>query len=907
MWLNCRSRRPLVPSPTAPDTLQAVVESLADAGDRLAVLAFWPDREQRWSFAELAERARRLARGLTRAGIRRADPVGILAPNSPEWIIAALAIVDAGAVVVPLDAQASGERLGHLVHDSGSRVVFTTRALAARLEAVGEPCRAFLLDVDAEAAQSWERLVDGGDDEPATVTPDDRAALFYTAGTTGRPKGVPLTHANCTSNLRALLERRLVADGDRVLLPLPLHHVYPFMIGLIAPLACGATVVLPAALTGPQTVRALTEGEVTTIVGVPRFYEALVAGLQGRVRGRGRLAPRIFATALAVSVALRRRLGLRVGRWLFRAVRRPFAPRVRLLASGGGRLEPGLAWTLAGLGWDVAIGYGLTETAPLLTFTRPEQPRFETVGRPLPGVRIRIDRRGERADGEVLARGPNVFAGYHHLPEQTAAAFTDGWFRTGDLGRLDAGGYLHLTGRASDLIVLPGGENVMPEDVERRYAEDPVIRDIAVLERDGRLAAVVVAELREIRARAEDVDAAVRGALATRSRRLPSYQRVSEHVVTRESLPRTRLGKLRRHLLTDLYQRVRSGAAAEAGVPRPLSIEELAEDDRALLETPAAKAVWSWLVERYRDRSITPDTSPQLDLGIDSLEWLGLTLEMRERAGIVLTEDAIARVETVRDLLRESSTAVEGQAVPSAALLERPEDALSVEQRRWLAPTGLLHTMLGTGVFALTRAVVRRFFGLEVAGQDMLPQDRPLVFAPNHVSYLDPFVLAAALPLARLRRTYWGGWTALLFRHPVARAFSRAAHVVPVDPEQGVRTSLAFGAAVLARGQSLIWFPEGGRSPTGRLQRFRPGIGLLLERFPTAVVPVLIDGTYEALPPGRGWPRRVRLGVTFGRPLDTRQLAAQGAGEEVRDRIAHAVHDAVAGLARSSRPSARAA
>ncbi|MGH7277416.1 MAG: 1-acyl-sn-glycerol-3-phosphate acyltransferase, partial [Candidatus Rokuibacteriota bacterium] len=496
--------------------------------------------------------------------------------------------------------------------------------------------------------------------------------------------------------------------------------------------------------------------------------------------------------------------------------------------------------------------------------------------------------------------------GYHHLPEQTAAAFTDGWFRTGDLGRLDADGYLHLTGRASELIVLPGGENVMPEDVERRYAEDPVIGEIAVLDRGGRLAAIVVPELREIRARAEDIDATVRGAIGSQSRQLPSYQRVSEHVVTRGSLPRTRLGKLRRHLLPDLYEHVRSGEAAHAQVARPVSIEELGDEDRALLEAPAARSVWNWLVERYPDRRITPDASPQLDLGIDSLEWLTLTLEMRERAGIELTEDAIARVETVRDLLQESAAAAEAEAPAGPSLLERPEEALSPDQRRWLAPTGALLTALGIGIFALDRAVVRGLFGLEIAGLDRLPRDRPVVFAPNHVSYLDPFVLAAALPLARLRRTYWGGWTALLFRDPLTRTFSRAAHVVPVDAERGARTSLAFGAAVLARGHNLIWFPEGGRSPTGRLQRFRPGIGLLLERFPTAVVPVMIHGTGEALPPGRAWPRRVGVGVTFGRALDPRQLAAQGTGEGVRDRIANALHDAVADLARS-RPRARAA
>jgi long-chain acyl-CoA synthetase len=686
-----------------------------------------------------------------------------------------------------------------------------------------------------------------------------------------------------------------------VLLPLPFHHVYPFMIGLMAVLASGATLVTPAGLTGPEIVRALREGEVTTIVGVPRFYEALVSGLEARVRARGRAVSALFQTALRVSILARRTLGVRPGRLLFRTVRREIAPRVRLVASGGARLDPDVARTLEALGWEVSTGYGLTETAPILTFNVPGQTRLETAGRPVRGVELRLDDPDGDGVGEVLARGPNVFAGYHNLPDKTAEAFVDGWFRTGDLGRFDRDGYLELVGRASDILVPAGGKNVAPEDVEKIYLEHPAIREIGVLLRDGRLAAVVVPDPGEVRRQgASSIEHVVREAVSTQSRRLTSWQRVGEYAITRDSLPRTRLGKLRRHLLPDLYERARRGDA-KAEPRHPASLDELSGEDRALVEHPVAKRVWDWLAARYRDQRVTPDTSLQLDLGVDSLEWMNLTLELRERGGVELSEETIGGVETVRDLLRAAIEAAE-TAEPARAVdpLQRPEEVLSPEQRRWLDPPGRVVHALGISFYVVNRSVLRRMLAIRADGLARLPARGHCVLAPNHRSYLDPLVLAAVLPRDRLEATFWGGWTPLLFGNPIARLFSRMTHVVPVGPGRTALSTLAVGAAVLARGRNLVWFPEGGRSPSGELQPFQAGIGVLLDHLKVPVVPVFIHGTERALPHGRALPRRASVTVVFGQPLDPRDLAARGRGEDAAHRIADALHAAVAELGRAT-------
>jgi long-chain acyl-CoA synthetase len=398
------------------------------------------------------------------------------------------------------------------------------------------------------------------------------------------------------------------------------------------------------------------------------------------------------------------------------------------------------------------------------------------------------------------------------------------------------------------------------------------------------------------------MEEAVREAVEEGSERVPSYQRLSDYAVTRESLEYTRLGELRRHLLEERYDRAKEGEEGpgeeSAG---PLSPEEMSEEDRALLENPAAKKVWDWLAERYPDQRLTPNTSPQLDLGIDSMEWVNLTLEIGQSAGVELDEETIERVDTVRDLLNEVSEQAEaedGTSEPSP--LEEPEEVLSDEQKRWLEPLGPVESVAARCLFVLDRGIARGLFGLRAEGIEHLPEEGPFVIAPNHLSYLDPFVIAAALGYRRLRRIYWGGWAGAAFSNPLNRLVSRLAQVVPVDPDRAGVSSLAFGAALLKREKNLVWFPEGQRSPDGELQPFKPGIGMLLDHFRVPVVPAFISGTHEAMPPGQALPRPKKVTVTFGQALDVYDLERQGDGEEPQDRIARALRERIAELGRTN-------
>ena len=873
-----------------PETLQALTCNLASAGDRDALVSFDGEDVRRRSFRDLAAEVGSRARILASRGIGADDPVILCGPGGADWIVACLAVLRCGACAVPVDTQLAVDTFRHVLKDNGARFALVAPSAEKRFGALFDEAGVEVLPLAGDGG-----LHDAGGEDFPSVDPGGRAILFYTSGTTGPPKGVPLTHRNIAFQIGVIADAGLVTADDRVLLPLPLHHVYPLVTGVLTPLALDIAVVLPDGFTGTRILAALQRGEATLMIGVPRLYDALVDGIVNQMRRQGRVAAALFRVLLGLARLLRQRFGWRTGKVLFAPIHRRFGPSLRTVVSGGAALKPEIAWTLEALGWQVGTGYGLTETSPMLTINPPGEARFETAGRPAPGVELRIDRGEgkEGSPGEVLARGPGVFAGYHGLPEKTKEAFTaDGWFRTGDLGLIDGDGWLHLAGRRSTLIVTEGGENVQPEQIEDAYQAHSAIAEIAVFERDGRIAGLIVPNPALFRG--GNAEEAVREAVREVSRTLPSYQRLSEYRLTREAIPRTRLGKPRIHLIVERYQRAGEEAAeSAAGSAEPVAIDEFSGDDQALLENEAVYAAFKLLVERFAGRRVTPDSDLQLDLGVDSIDWLNLTFELSERTGVVLSEEAIAEVRTVRDLLVQLAQGGDGRAAPKAQL-EDPEGALDERQRRWLQPKGPALRRVGRVLAAVNRVAMRALFRLRVRGAENLPAEGPFVLAPNHASYLDPFALAAALSTEQLERLYWAGWTGVVFGGPVRRAFARVAQAVPVDPVRATASSLAFGGAALQRGLSLVWFPEGERSRDGRLQPFKLGIGLVLDGWRVPVVPVVIRGTHTAWPPSRRLPRLCPVRVDILAPVHTAKLAAEGEGGTDAERIVDALHRRIA-------------
>lgn len=909
-------------------TLRSLVDDFEKHDAHPALIHFTSTGSNTITYTALAEKIRRVAAGFERIDLKNGSTVIVFASNSPSWIICALAAVYSGLIVVPVDPQQSSEVLEHIVKDSNARLIFTDENGIAKLEEAKikvddahtgplkkDKIRVFRTDRE-QGVDSWTKLQSQRQDfedllETIEVPEEDIAILFYTSGTTGMPKGVPLSHKNIRSQLDAAFSKMsFIGPTDRILLPLPLFHVYPLNIGLLGPLHLGLPVILPQSLTGPELIRAINEARATILVSVPRIMRSLFEAMNKKAHA-GKMTGAIFDTMMNASIACERFTGVKLGKLLFKSVRNKLGPTLKTFTSGGAPLDPELTRKFKALGWDIAVGYGLTETSPLLAMRMPDNNDIEGTGVPIPNVEIKIipfqheeneDKgKGEGSqakvpehnpdEGEVVARGPNVFSGYLHLEDKTKESFTeDGWFRTGDLGFIKDGN-LHITGRASSTMVMEGGKKFQPDDVEDKIAKQSAIKEIGLLKKDNKLVALVVPDLKSTGE--GDAHDAISSALKTAASGMASYLRVTDFAITREPLPRTNLGKLKRHELEEKYDRAK---AVEKGGKKQGSFSEsdLSAEDRALINHPASGAVWEWLKKRFHDHDLTLDTSPELELNIDSLEWMNLTLEMVETSGVEIDQEALVRVNTVRDLLKEVQTSSQ-QGGTADSPIKHPLRFLDENAQKFVEPLTKEQEVEAQKYRNLSRFLMKPF-NVEAVDYDKVPKGQ-VVFIPNHASFCDAFALTTALPDERLRDTQWAGWVGIAFGNPVFSYFSRLAQVVPIDAERSMLTSLALGAAVLKNGKSLVWFPEAKRTLDGNLLPFKQGIGILMKDQDIPLVPVFLDGTAKALAPRSYFPAYFpnppKVRVFFGEPVLASQLMKEGQGESPQERIANALRDRV--------------
>jgi long-chain acyl-CoA synthetase len=399
----------------------------------------------------------------------------------------------------------------------------------------------------------------------------------------------------------------------------------------------------------------------------------------------------------------------------------------------------------------------------------------------------------------------------------------------------------------------------------------------------GKLVALVVPSARTPRAGVLDDERTVRNALQEHGNALPRYMQLAGVAIVDEPLPRTLIGKLQRYRLPSLY-RVARGRAE----PRSAPARELSPPDRALLADPGAGRIWAWLETRFPQTHLSLEMSPQLDLGVDSLGWIELTVDLERALGIRLDEAALERVMTLRDLI------VAAQAVA-------PSRANGVAAATWLEQPSWWERAVWSAGHAVTRFLVHLVSRVRTEGTDLLPKRGPYVLCPNHSSYLDAPALAAALPWMILDQIVWAGSVDVMFSNAMRRLFSRLARVLPIDPVGGARTGLALSAQALGRDRILVWFPEGWRTTDGLLRPFLPGIGALMLRAPVPIVPVHIEGTFAAWPAQRRFPRKHPIVVRFGPPIAPERWEALRECEDAAVRIAAAVKAEVAALGGATR------
>lgn len=527
------------------------------------------DRERenhRLSYRDVRRTSEQVAGWLTTQGIGTGSRVGIVMTNQTAWLVAAAAILRIGAIIVPLDARLTAPEQRALLQHAQVSGLFVDAHLWRHLD-LAVPATVVTgarHGQDLGEAVAYEQVAAHTGRAPlAAVGRDDIAAIVYSSGTGGDPKGCLLSHGTYLAQYGALMQTFSWRRGDRYFSILPTNHAIDFMCGFIASFCTGTTVIHQRTLRPEFLLKTMRRYRVTQMAVVPLILKALERAIRERLDEQPDDRRRIFDALTTLNAALTAKApnhGL--SRWLIKPIHDAFGGQLRILYCGGAYTERSLAQFFADLGLPVAIGYGLTEACTVATVNDLKPFRADTVGRPVPGMEVRIANPGPDGVGDVQLRGPMVFSGYLDDPAQTAAAFDGDWLRTGDLGWIDAAHHLHLVGRRKNMIVTPGGKNVYPEDIEAAFAEVDA-EDLAVFAADyvwprqdlmgERLIAVV---------RTDDRARALT-ALSTSNRRLPDFKRIHGVLWWDDAFPRTASMKVQRIALADRLRTTHTPGSVE--------------------------------------------------------------------------------------------------------------------------------------------------------------------------------------------------------------------------------------------------------------------------------------------------------------------------------------------------------
>lgn len=606
-------------SATPPTIPQMLADSRARYGHKVVCQEKEGHRWRTLTFEETWRQAHDFAAGLIALGLQQGDRVALICENGLAWVVAYYGIALAGAVGVPLYTELKSAEAEELVRRAGARLVIASSRVLDRLDAQFSSAARVIVVGGREAREAQRsRLLRRArpgllpfDQVPAQATPesrqaldqrhidpDDLASIVFTSGTTGGMKGVMLTHRNFMSNVESARRHLQVDERDKLVLVLPMHHAFPFLIFLAA-FAFGGELTFENDLLRVRD--RLEEVKPTVFLGVPALYDLMYRAIVQRLEAEGRLE--MFERGLRVVDVAKRRTGVNLGRLVFRELHQRLGGNLRFMVSGGSALNPDTALKYFRLGLPLLQGWGLTEAAPVLAAQRWDPRKFffsnyyedhvGTVGDPVAGVEVRlidVPEKGIYANlhgqGELVARGPNIFPGYWQAPEETRAVKVDEWFRTGDLGRIDEEGNIWITGRSKYVIVLDSGEKVVPDELEERLGGSALIEDICVVERRQRdkvqVGAIVFPHLEAVTKQLgdslseSDVREAVQNELSAFSKELAPYKRVSEVILTDTPLPKTALRKVARGQLPESYsfdlkrwRRNAEGLAAGSPAPGP--------------------------------------------------------------------------------------------------------------------------------------------------------------------------------------------------------------------------------------------------------------------------------------------------------------------------------------------------
>lgn len=772
--------------------------------------------------------------------------VAIYAENSPSWIFAFYATLQNNCIAIPIDFLASADDVAYIIDDCCPELLFISSEMK-------EP----FLKIDKKIVHKPEILVfediilDQNVAESKWIGPYDEettAVIIYTSGTTGSPKGVMLSYTNILLNIAGVVDAKIFIPERQVMIFLPLHHIFPLVGSMMTPLFVGSTIAMVPSMQSSDLMKTFAENEVGVFMGVPRLYELMYRGIKAKIDKSF-----VGRTFLKVVLLTKNR---KLGKKIFKKVHEGFGGHLQYMIAGGAALNKEVGTFFYGLGFDIMEGFGMTEAAPMITFPRPGKIKIGSTGQALKGLEIDI------VFGEIVAKGPSIMKGYYNRPEETAEVIKGGWLYTGDLGYLDNEGFLYITGRKKEIIVLPNGKNINPVEIEMKLGSfSPAIKEAGVFMHNEMLHAVIVPDFEYLTENGiDDINLYFREKIISPfNAELSSYKRIMQFTLLKTELPRTRLSKLQRFKLADLLEKKET---------KKESTEEPKSSEYRAIKT---------FIENQVDMDILPDHHLVFDISMDSLGKLSLIDFIEKSFGIKLEDEQLIKFTSVRKIAEHIQHnklfhKTENQSTWSGDLKDDSEVILPKAS-----------FLLGPIVRSV-RGFFRLFFKFEGKGMENIPEG-PCFIAPNHESKLDAFLVLSYLDSKTLKNTFSYAKKDHV-KSGIRRYLASHSNVIVMDLSKDLKHSIQKMAEVVKQGKKILIFPEGTRTLNGELGKFKKTYAILSCELNIPIVPVAVTGAYIAMSSGA---KKIKKGekitIEFLPAVYPGEMKPQELNELVKQRI----------------------
>ena len=775
-----------------------------------------------------------------------AERIAIFSENRPDWIFSFFAGWKNESTIVPIDYMASNGDVTFILNDCKPEIIFTSNEKKDDVETILKSLDYTPKVINFDSLELPENIEH---DEWKKQTDDEKTAvIIYTSGTTGSPKGVMLSYTNLLSNLDAVCyDAKIYDKSQQVLMLLPLHHIFPLAGTMLAPLYIGAPIVMSPSIQSSDLLETLKNNNVNLMVGVPRLYELIYKGLKTKIEASA--AGRIFFAILKTFP--NRKLALKI----FKKVHDGFGGHLEYMIAGGAALSPEVGGFFKTLGFKILEGFGMTETAPIITFNRPDNFRIGTPGQQLGKVKIEI------RDGEIVAKGPNVMQGYFNRPKETADILKDGWLYTGDLGYIDKDGFLYITGRKKEIIVLSNGKNINPVEIEDKLERMSVFTDeVAVHLSNDILHALIVPDFNELsKAEIKNPEEYFRDTIiAEYNKHASSYKRVMQFTLLKTEIPRTRLGKIQRFKLTELL---------ETPQKKKTKTEEPSSEEYQSIKV---------FIEDQANTKISPDDHLEFDIALDSLGKLSLIDFIDKSFGVSINEDKLLSFPSISklvDFITDNKLRHKIESIDWSVILK---EKVSLK----LPKTSLIFHII-TG---FSKLFIKIYFKFKSEDIENIP-DGPCIITPNHQTYYDAMFVASHLNKKILNETYFYAKKKHV-NNKFLQFLARKNNVIVMDISKNLKESIQKLAEVLRMGKKIILFPEGTRTKDGELIEFKKMFAILSKEMDIPVVPVVINGAFSAYSPNKKIPKLFApISVKFLEPISPENYDYNSLTDTVKDKI----------------------